>query len=249
MKHVKHTLFLLGAVVSASLSLTLPASAGKDVVVVELFTTQGCSSCPPVDAFMADVAQNEDVLVLSWAVSIWDYLGWKDTLSIPESNVRHRWYNQVLAGRNMVYTPQVFIDGEAPFRGKNRKDSILKSIEKRRGDASHMVDITLDGANPGRVDIRVSEALPETSRVHIVYFDRSHTVAIGGGENTGRTITYTNVVRGTRHITPQEGVTDYSVDLGNMFAKNCDEFAVLVQDIQTGQMLAAARHQLKAPRS
>ncbi|MEO0411432.1 MAG: DUF1223 domain-containing protein [Pseudomonadota bacterium] len=228
---------------------TLPAAAGEDVVVVELFTTQGCSSCPPVDALMQEVARQDNVLVLSWAVSIWDYLGWKDTLSIPESNLRHRWYNQMISGRNMVYTPQVFIDGEAPFKGKNRKDGILSTVEKRRGDSSHMVDITLDDANPGQVDIALSEPLPQTTRIHVVYFDRSYTVAVGGGENNGRTITYTNVVRGTRHITPEPGVTAYSVDLGNMFAKNCDEFAVLVQDLSTGKMLAAARHRLKPARS
>ncbi|MEM7571057.1 MAG: DUF1223 domain-containing protein, partial [Pseudomonadota bacterium] len=112
----------LRSLLVAALVSTLPAfsaAAEGDVVVVELFTTQGCSSCPPVDALMEDVAQIDDVLVLSWAVSIWDYLGWEDTLSIAESNLRHRWYNKVLAGRNMVYTPQVFIDGEEPFRGKN----------------------------------------------------------------------------------------------------------------------------------
>ncbi|MEM7570802.1 MAG: DUF1223 domain-containing protein [Pseudomonadota bacterium] len=176
-------------------------------------------------------------------------MGWEDTLSIAESNLRHRWYNKVLAGRNMVYTPQVFIDGEEPFRGKNRKDAILTTIDKRRGDASHMVDVSLDDGTVGRVDIALSKPLPESARIHVVYFDRSHTVSVGGGENKGRTITYTNVVRGTRHITPEANVTDYSIDLGNMFAKNCDEFAVLVQDMETGQMLAAARHTLKPARS
>lgn len=225
------------------------ANAADDLVVVELFTTQGCSSCPPLDVFMEDVARMDNVLALSWSVSIWDYLGWKDTLSIPQSNTRHRWYNQVINGRNMVYTPQVFVDGEAPFRGNSRQQALLETIEKRRGDSSNMIDVAFSAQTPGQVDIKLSSPPPASSRMQIVYYDYEKTVQIGAGENRGRTITYSNIVRGTRPLDTANGKQIHMVDMTDAFAKNCDAFAILLQDSVSGKMLAAAHYDLKTARS
>lgn len=231
---------------AAALSLTAfaaPAFA-EEAVVVELFTSQGCSACPPADALIADLAQRKGVIALSWSVNIWDYIGWEDTLAIPLSSERHAWYNR-LGGSNMVYTPQIFIDGEAAYKG-NRKNKVLNAIEERRGDASTMVDIAFDPQDTGWVSLVFSAPLPPSAQVRLVFFDDVHDVAIGAGENRGRTLTYTNIVRGSKTLTLQADEAAYRVDLGSKFAKNCDAFAVLVQDSETGKMLGAAVRRLKA---
>lgn len=235
----------LAALFSLAVSLSLHhAAQAEDTVVLELFTSQGCSACPAADKVIESLAKEDDIIALSWSVNIWDYIGWEDTLAIPLSNERHGWYNR-LAGSNMVYTPQIFIDGEAAYVG-SRKRKIKQAIEKRRGDASVSVDIAFDASTQGWVDLDFSNPLPDSAQVMIVYFDDAVTVNIGAGENRGRTLTYTNIVRGAKQLQPGADSTMYRVDMSSAFAKNCDAFAVLVQNKQTGKMLGAAVRRLQA---
>lgn len=219
-----------------------PAHAGERVVV-ELFTSQGCSACPKADALMATIADDEDLIVLSWAVDIWDYRGWEDTLSIPLSSERHSWYN-TLDGSNMVFTPQVFLDGQSAYVG-SRKRKVRRAIEKHRSDDSMTVDIDFDTAAEGAIALTYSAPIPQTAGVRIVFFDDAKTVKVGDGENRGRTLTYTNIVRGAIDLPAGDNTVGHRVDLGSKYARNCDAFAVLVQDRETGKILGAAIQRLK----
>lgn len=231
---------LIAALIGFS-SLT-SAQAGEPVVV-ELFTSQGCSACPAADRLMQKIVDEPDVIALSWSVSIWDYIGWKDTLAIPLSNERHSWYNR-LGGSNMVYTPQMFVDGEEAYVGSHKK-KIRKAISAHRGDASMMVDVSFDASAKGWVNLDFSNIIPPGAQVRIVFFDDRKTINIGAGENSGRTLTYTNIVRGSQQLKLDRDSTMYRVDMSSAYAKNCDAFAVLVQDKVTGKMLGAAVRRLK----
>lgn len=241
---MKTRLRLFIAALSLSAWPLLPAAVqAGDAVVVELFTSQGCSACPAADTLVSKIADEDDLVVLSWAVNIWDYRGWEDTLSIPLSNERHSWYNK-LDGSNMVYTPQVFIDGQSGYVG-SRKRKVLRAIEQHRGDASVMVDIRFDTSDKNWVSLAYSQPLPDSADVRVVFFDDTKTVKIRDGENRGRTLTYTNIVRGALDLPRGADGLGHKVDLSTAYAKNCDAFAILVQDHETGKMLGAAVQRLK----
>jgi len=223
--------------------LVAPAIAGEEPVVVELFTSQGDSSSPAADKVLAQLAEIEDVIALSWSVSLWDYTGWKDTLAIPLSNERHAWYNR-LSGTTMIYTPQVFVDGEKAHVGSH-SDEISATIESHRGDASAMVDITFDTVQSGWVTLDFDQPPPQGADVRIIFFDDRKVVEVSAGENTGKTLTYTNVVRGAMTLNIDPTSATYRVDLSSVYAKNCDAFAVLIQDRHSAKMLGAAVRRLK----
>ena len=111
-------ILLSGALLSVVVAATAVAGDGKKIVV-ELFTSQGCSSCPPADAYLAELAGRDDVIALSFHVDYWNYIGWTDPFSMPEATSRQRAYGRQL-GKSFVYTPQIVVDGRAetvgPFR-------------------------------------------------------------------------------------------------------------------------------------
>ena len=119
-------------VVAAGLgAAAVPAVAGEGALnVVELFTSQGCSSCPPADALLADLADRDDVLALSFHVDYWDYIGWKDPFASPQYTQRQRVYSQVF-GKRYVYTPQMVVNGSFEMTGSDRA-GVLKRIRRRR---------------------------------------------------------------------------------------------------------------------
>jgi len=160
--------------------------------VVELFTSQGCSSCPPADQILADFAGRPDVVALTFPVDYWDYLGWKDTLAQPVFTQRQRGYSYA-RGDRQVYTPQAVINGSRPRIGSDRAQ-----IEQGIAEGGGLpVSVTLV-EREGVVTVSV-EAPPDRTamaEVWILPVARSRTGPIGRGENEGRTVTYANVVRG-----------------------------------------------------
>ncbi|MEM9880476.1 MAG: DUF1223 domain-containing protein [Pseudomonadota bacterium] len=218
-------------------------AAADKPVVVELFTSQGDSSCPAADAVLAGLAKQDNVIALTWSVSIWDYAGWRDTLAIPLSNTRHSQYN-ARAGSAMVYTPQVFIDGQNAHVGSH-KTEIEAGIAQQRSDASMQLDIAFSALEPGWVDVRFSAPLPANAQAHVVFYDDVHDVDVSAGENSGRTLRYTNVVRGAMVLDADEKKAAFRVDLSSMFAQNCDAFAILVQDNSSGKIIGAATRRLR----
>lgn len=168
-------------------------SAQSQLVVLELFTSQGCNSCPPADALMAEWAKKPGVLPISLHVDYWDYLGWKDTLSRKGHNVRQQDYARGI-GNRQIYTPQVVIDGQFQAVGSNRE-----AIEKALIKASRQMHVPLR-AERGKAkgwQIMVPD-MPNwqgEAKLLLCRYDRKHDVTIERGENHGRTLSYLNVAR------------------------------------------------------
>ena len=168
------------------------AQAEDYVGVVELFTSQGCSSCPPADAELARLARAGDVLALSYHVDYWNYLGWADTLSSRASTERQYGYARTL-GRKNVYTPQAVINGQDHVNGADGAaiDSMLSSL------ASSGAGLTVDMAADLEADGLTISVGDGEGKANIVaaYFDDVTTVKIKSGENAGRSISYYHSVR------------------------------------------------------
>jgi hypothetical protein len=177
-----------------------PESA-KPRAVIELFTSQGCSSCPPADRLFTELARDPSVIALTLPVDYWDYLGWKDTLASPAFSARQRHYAQ-LRGDGNVYTPQAVVNGVGHIVGSDKS-----KLDQQLSSASLPVALTLTESAAGlRLDLAGSETGREMTRtgkkgdVFLIPVTRSASVAIQRGENRGKTITYAQVARGIHLI-------------------------------------------------
>jgi hypothetical protein len=207
--------------------------------VVELFTSEGCSSCPPAEAYVGELAQRPDVLALSFHVDYWDDLGWRDRFDIPEATPRQRGYAKAL-NLSSVYTPQVVIDGQADFVGSDRR-RIGNSLTNPRSGLPVMIAVR-DGAV--LVDLAAMNGV-SPSDVLLVAYQNSATSAIGRGENSGRTLTEYNIVRAVRHLGHYTGeAREYGVAVGSL-PKDATNVAVLVQLLRQGPVIAAASLSLR----
>jgi hypothetical protein len=173
------------------------AMAGERPVVVELFTSEGCSSCPPADALLAELATRPDLLALSFHVDYWDRLGWKDPFSSAAATRRQDRYARLL-GLAAVYTPQIVVDGHWQTVGSDR-DAVAEAVaQARRASAAVPMTLTLD-RGMARVALGADRA-GMSAAVLLLGFDRRHVDRVGGGENDGRTLTHIDVVRGFAEI-------------------------------------------------
>ena len=213
------------------------AEGAKSPVVVELYTSQGCSSCPPADAMLGELADDPDVLALSFHVDYWDYIGWKDPFALPISSQRQRSYSQFLS-RRYVYTPQMVIDGRFDVVG-SRRSEILSTVEKAAAETAKLpVDIDLAA---GRVTIPAGRAPAQGATVWLAVFDEKHTTDVKRGENAGRELSYYNVVRELRKLgTWQGSKLEISLDLGDGQQQSQGGCAIIVQEGETGRILGAA---------
>ena len=184
---------LLGGLVAFTPALAL---AAERPVVVELFTSQGCSSCPPANAFLNELSkQPSDVLALAFHVTYWDYLGWKDPFSLPVATDRQAQYGRRFGDGS--YTPEIMVDGAAGLVGSYR-DEVNSAIARARAQSVTAAEISLV-ARDGKASIDIG-AGKGAARVMLVGFDREHVTAIGRGENRGRTMAEANIVRSFRPI-------------------------------------------------
>ncbi len=214
-------------------------AASDDLVVVELFTSQGCNSCPPADALLAKLAQQDNVLALSFPVDYWDYLGWTDTLAKPAHTKRQSDYRMSF-GLRQIYTPQMVIQGRREGVGSRTRDIEAKiSDVHTKGASTAAVNIT---ESPDGYDVRVQPKgdFQGTAGVWLVFFDPVHEVAIKAGENKGKTLRYHNVVRRMMPIGDWNGGAQ-SFQLPKQ-APNGDgeKCAILVQGKGAGPIFAAA---------
>jgi hypothetical protein len=201
---------------------------------MELFTSQGCSSCPPADKLLGELAEREDLLALSLPVDYWDYLGWKDTLASHDYSERQREYAQS-RGDGDVYTPQAVINGSEGVIGSDR--AAVEAALKRATDQGFTVPITLS-AGDDALTVKIGAATgatPNRGTIWLVMYDRSVTVPIGRGENSGRTLTYSNVVRKLRPIAMWKG-EEMTIDLprSEMNQAKVRRCAVLLQSEKSG---------------
>ncbi|AUH33928.1 DUF1223 domain-containing protein [Paracoccus tegillarcae] len=213
-------------------------------VVVELFTSQGCNSCPPADAMLADLAQDPDVLPLSFHVDYWDYLGWKDAFASPEFTRRQQGYARSV-GERAVYTPQIIVGGQdtAP---SIQPVELMGMIDAHRTSPA-LVSVT-DHIEGDRqvVELTPLSDLGGSVAVILVRFAPSRTVEVKAGENSGRSITYLNVVLDMARLADWDGRAPLRLTIGGDAASGQDfppdtRHAILIQRMSgaKGQMPGA----------
>ena len=207
-----------------------------DGVVVELYTSQGCSSCPPADAFMTELAQAHQVIALALHVDYWDYIGWADSFATPQYTERQKSYARA-AGSRMIYTPQMIVGGLDRVEG-NAPDAVVRMIGKHLAAASP-VRLTLERQGD-KVIIRAvaNPPLKDPARVQIVRYLPEAMVDIERGENAGHRISYTNVVTSWKSLGEWPGSEPLEMQAD---APGDQPVVVIVQRQGPAEILAAAR--------
>jgi hypothetical protein len=206
--------------------------AAERPVVVELFTSQGCSACPPANAYLNELSRDRrDVLALAFHVTYWDRLGWKDPFSLPAATQRQDQYGHRFGDGS--YTPEMVVDGAAGMVGSDRGD-VGSAIEnaKRNSRTAAAVGVTKNGE---QVSIEVGSGSGD-AKVLLIGFDHEHTTPIGRGENSGRTLTEANVVRSIRPVGQWSGT---SLRISEPFPEGQDVAVVL--EAPDGQIIGASR--------
>jgi hypothetical protein len=205
-------------------------AAERSPVVVELFTSQGCNSCPPADAVLGELARRDDVLPLSFHVTYWDRLGWPDTFGLAASTARQNAYAHWM-GQGRVYTPQMVIGGRLDVVGSARS-RVLDGIKLIAENAPAGPELGIHGQT-----LTVGAGSAEPATIWLIGFDQSHDVPIARGENRGKTLRYHHVVREITELGDWHG---QALTLHLPVARH-GGLAVLVQRDQDGAILSATR--------
>jgi hypothetical protein len=230
------------------LFLATPAAA-EPRAVVELFTSQGCSSCPEADKLIGEIAKDASVIAVSLPIDYWDYLGWKDTLADPKFTARQKAYSKV-RGDRQVYTPQVVVNGKVHALGSDRA-SIERAISDSTGKAGVM-------SVPVKVSVakgQITVSLPESSTAHsagevwICSIAKEVPIAIARGENRGKEVVYHNVVRNWLKVGDWSGqAATWTVPIENLNSQGVDGTIAFVQEgsrERPGAMLGATYSSLR----
>jgi hypothetical protein len=208
--------------------------------VVELFTSQGCSSCPPADALFAELADRNDLVTLAYHIDYWDYIGWPDSFGSKENSDRQRAYAERW-GSSRVYTPQLVVNGAEDVVG-SRRDEVTAAIA---GSSLPLpVSLSVTAKNMLKIRVDPKAGLPDAMIWLVTYRNRAN-VAIERGENEGETIAYTQIVTGRQLLGMWEAATGtvLKMPLDEVLVAPSTGVAVLVQEEQDGlpgQMLGAA---------
>ena len=219
--------------------LALPvsvATAGSNMVVVELYTSQGCSSCPPADETLAEIAGRDDVIALSLHVDYWDYLGWRDTFGQRQFGQRQIAYRDAWR-KSVIYTPQMVVQGRHDVAGA-QPDNLASAIATVQ-ETDPPIKVTIERQG-GMVKCRIEPGEKQVvGTVWIAKYTMSATVEIDRGENAGRSITYVNVVKSLNRIGTWDGVEIEDVAMPQ--PEPGEGVAIWVQDGEAGPILAAAK--------
>lgn len=238
---------LVAAVLVTAAASFCPAHAGGPAgepaplpIVVELFTSQGCNSCPPADVVLGELKSRQDVLPLSFHVTYWDRLGWPDTFGLEASTERQRSYVDLLE-KGDLYTPQMVIGGR------------IDVVGSQRGRVREAIDLLAARRQPGppiaieESVLRLGAGPSDDATIWLFGIDREHEVRIGRGENRGRVIRYHNVVREVTSLGRWSGEEmELALPLQRLAADGRDSAAVVVQRPGTGEILAAGQIELRS---
>ena len=228
----------------ASVLIVQPSSAAEKRAVIELFTSQGCSSCPAADRLLGELTKDPSLITMSLSVDYWDYLGWQDTLALRGHTERERAYAAARGDRD-VYTPQVVVNGTVAVLGSDR-NAIERAITQTKANAQPLsvpVTLKIDG---DKLIVEVADATgaARPAEVWLCPLTGKVTVNVGRGENNGKMLTYHNVVRGWKKLGDWNGkAQSFSVPLSEVKSGDVDSFAVLVQSgasAKPGVVLGAA---------
>jgi hypothetical protein len=231
--------------VCALVAIIRPAHADPRAVV-ELFTSQGCSSCPPADKILGELARDPSVIALSMPIDYWDYLGWKDTLADARFSARQKAYSQMRGDRE-VYTPQVVVNGSVHVIGSDRAGIESAIGSTRKADSVMLVPVTMTLAGK-QITVSVAASGNGPAAMHgevwICSISKVIPISVGRGENRGRELTYYNVVRNLLKVGDWNGSSgSWTVPLENISREGVDAAVVYVQDgnrYKPGAMLGAA---------
>ncbi len=216
-------------------------------VVVELFTSQGCSACPPADAYLGELAQRPGLLALGFHVDYWNYIGWTDPFARPWASARQRGYMQSLK-QPYVYTPQMVVNGAAQGVGSERRE-IEALIHAAAATRPPHPELALGGRADGAlvVDVGAGDSPPDRpATLWLIGYDRPHKTSVGAGENEGRVAADYQAVRSYRRLGAWPGrAMELVVPPAEAETLGSGGAAVLLQSDGTGPILAAAR--LDAP--
>jgi len=207
------------------------ARAGEPHAFLELFTSQGCSSCPDADKLLGELARDPSLVVMSVPIDYWDYLGWKDTLASAAHSARQRAYARVRGDRE-VYTPQIVVNGSMHALGSDRAaiEHVIAQTDRNAAVMSQPVLLSVTG---GILTVQVGQATKEhvAGEVWLCPLEQAVRVAIGRGENSGRTITYHNVARRWLKLGDWTGAgATFSVPTADILTNGIDAAAVMVQE-------------------
>lgn len=221
--------------------------------VLELFTSQGCSSCPPADRYVAEIADRPDLIALTFAVDYWDYLGWRDTLASPYHAKRQKAYAYV-RGDRQIYTPQMIVNGIGHAIGSDRS-AVERSVAQTAGHVGVLsvpVSVSVSGDSvtvrlPDQANPFVGADNPAT--VTLLGVSSRQPVEITRGENRGQTVTYRNVVRGHASLGDWNGsARTFTVSKRDLVGPECERLVVLIQagtHRRPGAILGAAMAQAR----
>lgn len=243
--------FLFSAALTALMLPSIEGQAGgaNPPVVVELFTSQGCHSCPPAEDFLGDLAEREDVIALEFHVDYWDYIGWKDPFADPSYTDRQRDYNRLFASP-YNYTPQMVVDGRAHEVGSRRsaveariEAAAMKRMMAAQDSGYPNLAVTLE--SDGSLSVTLAGEAPERGdfRIVVVGFDDQHETEVLRGENTGKNLVNARVVRSLEVVGPAWQGGDLALSVPADQISGQGGCAILVQNPTTGTIAIA--HQME----
>ena len=235
---VASSVSLAGAGVRSSAPAFADSDAAMPPVVVELFTSQGCNSCPPAEAFLNELADEEGVIALELHVDYWDYIGWADPFASPLMTQRQRDYARDLELR-YVYTPQMVIDGRYNVVGSHRQQ--VRSAIGQATLRGKSLAVAFSDEDGGKIIIPDGPAPPGGATVWLAIYDGLHETEVKRGENRGKTLKNRNVVRELEELAVWSGERlEIPVDLARVAALGRAGCAILVQQGRTGPIIGAA---------
>jgi hypothetical protein len=233
----------------ASIGVVATACAAETRAVLELFTSQGCDSCPAADRLLGELSKEPTLIAMTNAVDYWDYLGWKDTLALAGHGNRQRAYARSRGDRD-VFTPQMIVNGAAQALGSDRAQIERAIVQTRKiaGTLSFPVNLTVvDGKLT--INAPAGKTAAEKSEVWLCPMSKTVPVAITRGENKGKSITYHNVVRRWIKVGEWNGAAaSWTLPVADFKVSTVDQVAVIIQQgtaALPGPMLAAAMTPLK----
>ncbi len=219
-------------------------TAEKSFALVELFTSEGCSSCPSADELTARIQrENNDkpVYVLAYHVDYWDRLGWKDSFSSPLWSQRQRQYATWMKKGN-VYTPQVVVNGKTEFVGSDER-SFRKALQQAFASKSPELLLSVEQLNATRALIRTGYSPAKGTVLYVACVQKAASIRVSRGENAGRTLSHTNIVRSLQQVVPANA--KISIKLPPGFDPKSWEIIGFVQDIGNGAIISASSVALK----
>jgi hypothetical protein len=204
------------------------AIAGEVKAVVELFTSQGCSSCPKADKLLGELASNPQLIPLTVAVDYWDYLGWRDTLALHSHSLRQKGYSTSRGDRH-VYTPQMVLNGAIESIGNDRY-AVERAIAK--ADAKKLLSVPVElKRDDSNIEIEVGAGSGPAGSVWLISVLRQQPVVIERGENRGKTVIYHNVVRGWTRLAEWKGsAVKNTQSIAELAQGGADSIVVIVQN-------------------